>query len=99
MDVGSKNTSMSIFEFNTKYQSILDYYYENRHVMGDNTNTTKGRDNNHDYHKELTSFGRIISEEALKFLLWYDLIIVLQRLQKDEEYARLVEDVFSWRGP
>jgi hypothetical protein len=73
-------------EFHRNYPNVAEYYYENR------KNDTTGSEG--DYHQTtLTPFGRVLSDEALKLLLRYDLIIVLEWLS-DKHYAKLLQDVF-----
>eukprot|EP00588_Corethron_pennatum_P003365 CAMPEP_0194290184 /NCGR_PEP_ID=MMETSP0169-20130528/40712_1 /TAXON_ID=218684 /ORGANISM="Corethron pennatum, Strain L29A3" /LENGTH=321 /DNA_ID=CAMNT_0039037705 /DNA_START=111 /DNA_END=1072 /DNA_ORIENTATION=- len=63
-----KNSSLlSPPQFNARYPSISEYYYRN------NTGSDVGGGSDHG---ELTTFGRVLSEEALRLLLRFDLIVV-----------------------
>ena len=79
-------------EFNYKYPTISEYYY-NSDDNGDEGSSSNGNNGSTDDSK-LTEFGSVLSEEALKLLLRYDLIIVLEWLHNDPEYARNIEDMF-----
>ena len=74
----------SLSKFNTHYPVIADYYY-------DNTNNGTNKKSNQ---MEMSEYGRALSNKALRLLLQYDVIIVLEWLKSDPEYARFLEDVF-----
>ena len=77
-------------EFNNKYPTMSVYYYDSDN--GDDEGSNGNNDSTDD--RKLTEFGSALSEEALKLLLRYDLIIVLEWLHNDPEYARNIEDMF-----
>ena len=100
--------SWSLSKFNTRYPVISDYYYDTMntttaiksHMDNDgkdgnrNTTHTHNGTNKTTNQRILSEYGRALSNEALRLLLRYDVIIVLEWLKSDPEYARFVEDVF-----
>jgi len=70
---------------------MSEYYYNSD--IGDEDSSSNSNNGSTDDSK-LTEFGSVLSEEALKLLLRYDLIIVLEWLYNDPEYARNIEDMF-----
>ena len=63
------------------------------HNNSDDNNTNNSQRKRKQNKKKLTTFGRILQEEARKIFMRYDLIIVLKWLHQDPAYARRIEDV------
>ncbi|VEU34794.1 unnamed protein product [Pseudo-nitzschia multistriata] len=91
-------------EYNRTYP-FSNYYYKQKgnknrpwllrkmsEMIGNDGDQEETQSSNEE--QELTDFGKTLTEEALKILLRYDLIIVLEWL-KDPEYVHHIEGIFA----